>query len=155
MPLLDSGYRPLASPPSLESCTRDIYAPDGRLSIRQALDLIIHITTAAAHVHSLGFLHGDLYAHNVLYSSDGGALLSDFGAASSYPPGDTAKIERIEVRALGILMQEILDHCVDHTRLPAILHALPALCMKPDASTRPGFRDIAVILQDAVGQSSS
>lgn len=155
MPLLDSSYRPLAGPPSLESCTRDTYSTDCRFSAYQALSLMSNITTAAAHVNSLGFLHGDLYAHNVLHSPDGGAFLSDFGAASSYPPGDTAKIERIEVRALGILMQEIVDHCVDHTRLPAILFALPALCMQPDASIRPGFREIAVMLQDAVGQSSS
>lgn len=149
MPLLDPGYRPLAGPPSLESCTRDIYAPDARFSADQALRLIRHITGAVAQVHSLGFLHGDLYAHNVLHSPDGGALLSDFGAASCYPPGDRAKIERVEVRAFGILMQEMLDRCEDHAGLAADLTALPALCMQPDVSARPGFREIAVILQQS------
>ena len=148
MPLLDSGYRPLAGPPSLHSCTRDIYAPGDQFYARQALRLITDITVAAAHVHSLGFMHGDLYAHNVLHSSGGGALLSDFGAASSYPPGDPDKIERIEVRALGILMQEILDRCADRAVLPARLLALPALCMQPDVSARPGFRGIIGMLRD-------
>ena len=142
MPLLDSSYRPLAGPPSLDSCTRDIYAPDARLSAKQAMGLIPRIATAAAHVHSLAFLHGDLYAHNVLHSPDGRALLSDFGAASSYPPGTAYKIERIEVRAFGILMQEILERCPDHSTLPASVVALPALCMQPDVSARPGFREI-------------
>ena len=71
----------------------------------------------------------------------------DFGAASTYPPGDTATIERIEVRALGILMEEILDRCPDQTGLPADLLALPALCMQPVVSTRPGFRDIMGMIQ--------
>ena len=128
---------------------RSIYAPDARFSADQALRLIRHITGAVAQVHSLGFLHGDLYAHNVLHSSDGGALLSDFGAASSYPPGDRAKIERIEVRAFGILMQEMLNRCEDQAGLAADLTALPALCMQPDVSARPGFREIAVILQQS------
>ena len=150
MPLLDSGYRPLASPPSLESCTRDIYSTDCRFSSYQALSLMSNVTTAATHVNSLGFLHGDLYAHNVLHSPDGGALLSDFGAASSYPPGDAKRIERLEIRALGILMQEIADHCADRASLPASLIALPALCMQPDVSARPGFQEIGEILQQGL-----
>lgn len=150
MPLLDSGYRPLAGPPSLESCTRDTYSTDCRFSAYQALALMSNITMAAAQVHSLGFLHGDLYAHNVLHSQKGPALLSDFGAASTYPPGDTAKIERIEVRALGILLEEILDRCPDQTGLPADLLALPALCTQPVVSTRPGFRDIMGMIQAQV-----
>jgi hypothetical protein len=148
MPLLDPGYRPLAGPPSLESCTRDIYSPDARFSTRQALRLITNLATAAAQVHSLGFLHGDLYAHNLLHSPDGGALLSDFGAASPYPPGTTDKIERIEVRAFGILMEEILDRCADRAGLPATLIALPALCIQPDVSARPGFCGIMEMLRD-------
>ncbi len=150
MPLLDPGYRPLAGPPSLKSCTRDIYSPDARFSTRQTPGLITNIATAAAHVHSLGFLHGDLYAHNVLHSPDGGALLSDFGAASAYPPGTADKIERIEVRALGILMQEVFDRCGDHTGLPAKLLALPAHCTQPHVSARPGFRQITGILQQSL-----
>ena len=148
MSLLASGYRPLAGPPSLESCTRDIYAPDARFSAQQALRLITNITTAAAHVYSLGFLHGDLYAHNVLHSSDGGALLSDFGAASSHPQGTAYKIERIEVRAAGILMQEILDRCTEPLGLPTGLPALPTLCIQPDVSARPGFRGILCTLRE-------
>ena len=148
MPLLASSYRPLAGPPSLDSCTRGIYAPDARLSAKEAMGLITHIARAAAHVHSLGFLHGDLYAHNVLHSPDGGVVMSDFGAASSYPPGTAYKIERIEVRAFGILMQEILGHCPDHATLPASFIALPALCMQADVSARPRFREITEIIQD-------
>ena len=147
MPLLDPGYRPLAGPPSLDSCTRDIYAPDCQLSAGQALRLITDITMAAAHVHSLRFLHGDLYAHNVLHSPAGGVVLSDFGAASSYPPGIAGKIERLEVRALGIFMQEMIDHCVDGAGLPAGLLSLPALCLQPDVSARPGFGEITQMVR--------
>ena len=146
MPLLDPRYRPLAGPPSWQSCTRDVYAADGKISAGHALDLIVQIATAAAHVHSMGFLHGDLYAHNVLHSPDGEAMLSDFGAASCYPPGDPDKIERIEVRALGILIQEILENCAGQSALPRGVCALPAFCMQPDVSARPGFRRIAEML---------
>lgn len=154
MPLLDSGYGPLAGPPSLESCTRDVYAADFKMTSRQCLGLLADITTAAAHVHSLGFLHGDLYAHNILHSPDGGALLSDFGAASSYPPG-AHKIERLEVRALGILMGEIFDRCPDRAALPPSLLALPALCLQPEVSVRPGFREIREIFRHDHGPGIS
>ena len=155
MPLLEAGYRPLAGPPSLDSCTRDIYATEFQLSTLQAVRLIAEISTAAAHVHSMGFLHGDLYAHNVLHSPGGGALLSDFGAASSYPPGDPGILERFEVRSIGILIQEILDRCTDHTALPAGLPALPAVCRQPDVAERPTFREIAGMLRDGAGVTVS
>lgn len=52
------------------------------------------VAAAARHLHERGILHGDLYAHNPLYSLQPAmphssqeapaALLGDFGAASCY-----------------------------------------------------------------------
>lgn len=147
MPLLKTGYQSLAGPPSLESCTRDIHPADAPFpDAAAALGLLTNIAGAAAHLHASRFLHGDLYAHNILCrpaDSTQPALLSDFGAASSYPPGPVANIERIEVRAFGILMEEVA------ARLPAAsgpvrerLVQWAADCQQPAVAARPCFSEI-------------
>jgi hypothetical protein len=45
-------------------------------------------------------------------------------------------------------MEEILDRCADRDGLPATLIALPALCIQPDVSARPGFCGIMEMLRD-------
>jgi hypothetical protein len=148
MPLLDPAWKPLAGPPSLDSCTRDIYPPSCQLTAHQALRLLRSIATAAAHLHGLRFLHGDLYAHNILTHPDKPALLSDFGAASAWPPGPADKIARIEVRAFGILLQEVLDHCQDRSALLAHLPGMATRCQQPAVSARPDFAGILAELSE-------
>jgi hypothetical protein len=88
MPLLPADWRPLAGPPSLASCSRDIYPPGLRLAPETALRIARDIAAAAAHLHRRGILHGDLYAHNTLWDgASGEAVLSDFGAACALPAG--------------------------------------------------------------------
>lgn len=109
MPLVDPGLRNLAAPPSFESCTRDVYAPELMLSIQVVTHLAACVARAASHLHAAGLMHGDLYGHNILYADDGDALLGDFGAASFYMGvTPTQACERLEVRAFGILLQELL-----------------------------------------------
>ncbi len=110
MGLIPPRYRSLAGPPSLASCTRDVYAPGLRLTPAQARSIAQGAGDALAHLHAQGLMHGDFYAHNILVDDDAHALLGDFGAASFLPEDDAARREalmRIDRRALAILVDEL------------------------------------------------
>ena len=109
MPLLDADLKVLAKPPSYESCTRDVYADDFTLTLQQAQMILNGVTQAAEHLHAHGLMHGDLYAHNILWGAEK-VVLSDLGGASFLPldqPGLTQKILSLEARALNILSAEL------------------------------------------------
>jgi serine/threonine protein kinase len=97
----------------------------------------------AAHLHARGVLHGDLYAHNILWNGEHDCLLGDFGAASFFTPGDHAQslaLQRIEVRAYGCLLEELLHHCAASSRQHdsfAKLSSLKDSCLQPQVSARP------------------
>jgi hypothetical protein len=117
------GFRNLAAPPSLASCTRDIYADDMRLSAAQARAIAGAMTSALAQLQRNGLVHGDLYGHNILVDAGGHSLLGDFGAASFLPADDaprSAALRRIDRRALGVLMAELAQRCDE----PAAIDAL-------------------------------
>lgn len=157
MPLIDAGYTSLAGPPSLASCTRDVYPADCQYPLATALRIAHGIAALAASLHARGILHGDLYAHNILHTADGRALLGDFGAASFYPaPGPAAgELERIEVRAFGCLLAELLAR----SAVPpagagwhASLVALAADCRRPAVAARPPFAQLADRLAAAMAE---
>ncbi len=111
MPLLDADLRVLARPPSFESCTRDVYAQDLKLSPDEVQHIIHGVTNAAKHLHQQGLMHGDLYAHNILWSAQN-VVLSDLGGASFLPldnPALTQNLLKLEARALEVLSQELLN----------------------------------------------
>ena len=111
LPLLPAGMQPLAGPPSLRSCTRDVYAPGLRLSPGAAQHILAQISGAVRHLHHCGVLHGDLYAHNILWNPESGAaVLSDLGAAlltRGLPPAQVRALQQIELRALNHLRDEL------------------------------------------------
>jgi Leucine rich repeat/Leucine Rich repeats (2 copies) len=148
MPLIDPDYQSLAGPPSLNSCTRDEYDRDRRFSAAQTYRLFCALTAAGLQLRSRQMLHGDFYGHNVLCTRFGSAVLGDFGAASVYPPGPAEKMERIEVRAFGILLWEILDRCDEPGALPAGLLDLPGHCLQPEVAARPSFREIGDLMRE-------
>jgi hypothetical protein len=114
MGLIPPRYRSLAGPPSLASCTRDVYAPELRLAARDACAIARGARDALAHLHAQGLMHGDFYAHNLLVDDEAHALLGDFGAASFLPESDPARVEaleRIDRRALGVLIDELAQRC--------------------------------------------
>lgn len=122
MPIIPPGHRVLAGPPSLASCTRDVYADDQRFTAEQARRIARGVASALAHLHARGIAHGDLYAHNILVDDDGHALLSDFGAAAFLPNDDAprrAALERMDRRALGWLFEELAQRCDDPHALDA------------------------------------
>lgn len=114
MSLIPPRYRSLAGPPSLASCTRDIYAPELRFTPAQARAIAQGAGDALAHLHAKGLMHGDFYAHNLLVDDQAHALLGDFGAASFLPENDPARsdaLKRIDRRALAVLVDELARRC--------------------------------------------
>ena len=147
MALIDPGFRPLAGPPSLATCTRDVYPEDARFTADVALRVARVIASAAAHLHARGILHGDLYAHNILHCGEGRALLGDFGAASFFSPDDEGTadaLQRIEVRAFGCLLEELVERCVagPDDEVCGALMALRDACLQPEQAARPSFADL-------------
>lgn len=146
MPLVGPSFRTLAGPPSLASCTRDVYASDQRLSALAVMRLAAGLASALQHLHARGLLHGDLYAHNILHDGEGRALLGDFGAASflqAAPTDQVQRLKRLDVRAMGCLYEELLDHGDplapdDH----ALLSSLRDACLLPDPAQRPSADDL-------------
>ncbi len=158
MALIDPSYQALAGPPSLVSCTRDCYAPAQRFSIDQLLRIATGAASAASHLHALGILHGDLYAHNLLVDLRGQTLLSDFGAASFFDP-DTPEgqaLQRLETRAFGCLLEELLARCDAHGQADCLtsLEILQRQCMQEDPSHRPSFTQLVGQLEELTPQRS-
>ena len=148
MALIDDSFRNLAGPPSLESCTRDVYPAAATFDLKTAIGIALGIASAAEHLHAQGIMHGDLYAHNILHGEDGHALLGDFGAASFVAAEDRATAEalqRIEVRAFACLLEELLERCpvaVDGQKTLKILVDLQAECAQENVNARPLFGEI-------------
>ncbi|MFM0549991.1 leucine-rich repeat-containing protein kinase family protein [Paraburkholderia sediminicola] len=152
MELIDPQFTNLAGPPSLESCTRDIYGADTRFDMASALGIAYGIAAAACHLHEQGIMHGDLYAHNILYGGQGRALLGDFGAASFYDLDDRnigLSLQRLEVRAYGCLLEELLERCdwpQAQANIQARLMELKDNCLSEAIDSRPLFDEIAACL---------
>jgi len=147
MPLVDASYAVLAGPPSMLSCTRDVYDPALSLSPEAARRIAMSVAGAAAQLHARGILHGDLYAHNILHNHRGDALLGDFGAATfcDSADGQGQRFESLDVRAFGCLLEELVDRVAPHGGVGPIQNALTGLrdaCQQPDAAARPSFDDI-------------
>ena len=146
MPWVDADYVALAGPPSLESCTRDVYADDAHFTAAQALRLAGGVADAVRALHARGLLHGDLYAHNILWRADGDARLGDMGAASFFDtmdPRQAGALQRIEARAFGCLAEELRLRCSDPADAAlAPLAAVEARCLSADPASRPSFDEI-------------
>ncbi|MGY3090221.1 hypothetical protein ACVWYF_003276 [Hymenobacter sp. UYAg731] len=150
--LIDEAFGNLAGPPSLATCTRDVYRPGTSFSLETALAIASGIAAAAGHLHTKGIMHGDLYAHNILTTIEGNALLGDFGAASFFDVEDAEwamALQRLEVRAFGGLLEELLTHCDEADKAPAAVAALWELqrrCVQAEGAARPLFAEIEQVL---------
>ena len=146
--LIEPRYQVLAGPPSLASCTRDVYAPERRFSPDQALRIARGVASAVTQLHRSGILHGDLYAHNLLVDADGDCLLSDFGAASFFATesAEGLALQRLEVRAFGCLLEELLQR--SDASLTEALEPLLQRCLHSEPGQRPLFAEISRALQD-------
>jgi serine/threonine protein kinase len=111
MPLLDPSLKILAHPPSFETCSRDVYPPDTSLSKDQATHIAAGVKLAMQHLHAKGLMHGDLYAHNILWN-DTQLVLSDLGGASFLPIKNQAlasALMQLDQRAYQVLLEELAN----------------------------------------------
>ena len=143
MPLAPTGWRVLAGPPSLETCSRDVYDPVLRLDPGVALRIARDVATGAAHLHARGLSHGDLYAHNTLWDgATGQAMLSDFGGASFLPDGPGDPLRGLDVLAWGLLLGELLERRDDASSIPAGLLDLYRQCTVLQPENRPAMAEV-------------
>lgn len=158
MQLVEPHFSVLAGPPSLDSCTRDVYAEDARFAPETALAIASGIASAISHMHERNVMHGDLYAHNILYGDTGEVLLGDCGAASFFPeaqPGMAESLQRIEVRAFACLLEELLERCAWRVGMEDARQALwhlHAQCAQEIVARRPLYAEIAALLADLSSQ---
>jgi serine/threonine protein kinase len=135
-------YRNLGFPPDFETCTRDTFSKETSFSPETIYAVAKAIASAAAHLHARGLMHGDLYAHNILINDDDHCYLGDFGAASFYEPHHKA-FERIEVRAFGCLLEDMLSLCpIKEGTIYTQLEELREKCMKDVVEERPLFSEM-------------
>ena len=139
-------WRNLAGPPSFATCTRDVYVPGTAFDAATVRQLAADVAAAMTHLHAQGLVHGDLYAHNVLWrpgadGASGRALLGDFGAAAGPPDAVQPLLRALDVRAFGHLLNELLAHGPADQAL-SDLQALRDDCLRASTGPQPGFTAI-------------
>lgn len=141
--LIPPHFRNLGSPPSYASCTRDTYPEGTVFALPFVRKVLAGMANLLAHLHEAGLCHGDLYAHNIQVDAEGHALLGDFGAAGitrGYPESIVEGLERLEVRAFGCLMDDLLSRLpVEEPGHAEDLRALRDACLGESPALRPGF----------------
>ena len=142
--LIPSDYFNLGNSPNFDSCTRDVMKLDIRFSFTQVLSILNSIVSVCQVMHQKGVLHGDLYAHNILAKADGSVYLGDFGAASSYNETYGAKhlFEKLEVRAFGVLIEDVLKVSELNESQYLKLNQLSKACLNGVIIERPSFYEI-------------
>lgn len=152
--LLDNKYKQVGRPPDFASCTRDTFPAGTVFSETYIINVLASVAAAMEHIHSRNLTHGDIYAHNLLATSTGFAKLGDFGAAS-YLPADLfpqsvkALAQRVEVRAFGCLVDDLLQQIDKREATPTIVNKLLDLkvwCCRATVAERPSFAEIRALL---------
>ena len=157
--LIPKSYINLGFPPSLESCTRDVYPSNFILSTSSSLKILKGMASAAFHMHERGIMHGDFYAHNILINKDDNSILGDFGAASYYEEKDFKipnTLEQLEVRAFGCLIEELLDiskqdsENIKYKSIRNSLYNLQISCLNEVVKKRLLFKEILKQLDELI-----
>jgi hypothetical protein len=149
MSLIPPRYEKLGLPPDFVTCTRDTFPPHTSFSLPFIANALHGIAAACRHLHGKGIAHGDIYAHNAKVDAAGHVILGDFGAASFYNPLESKDRERLDVRAFGCLVDDLLNHrdpSVRHNDI-ADLRQLQQACMHEDIASRPTFPEICATFE--------
>ena len=147
MELIPDCYQNLGLPPSLKSCTRDQFPSGFSLTPEHVVKLSVAMCDVLSHLHDQGVCHGDLYAHNTLFTYEGDMLFGDFGAASPLEvlsPIEQQKVRQFEIRALGCFIDDLTGVCdwQGSTQLQDDLNTLIQECLHPVSDERPTLAEI-------------
>lgn len=153
MTLISPDYVNLGNPPSLQTCTRDVFDETSVFNADELLKIAKSIASVCQQLHKKGINHGDLYAHNILVNASADCLLGDFGAASFYDVNSelARAIERVEVRAYACLVEDVLGLVRENdmnTELLEKWQKLIANCTDVDVKTLPTFSEILEALDE-------
>jgi hypothetical protein len=155
--LIPSSFFNLGLPPTLQTCSRDVYREGFTLPLTQCIKILKSMADAAVHMHERGIMHGDFYAHNIMIDKDANSILGDFGGASYFEPKEVQTrnaLERLEVRAFGCLIEEMLmltaEDKTDTSKRNA-LETLKEKCMHKDNTKRPLFKAIYEEMSNIAG----
>lgn len=145
LPLVPPSFVALGKPPSFDTITRDTFPSTTRLSLASILRIVQGIAAVVMHLHARGIMHGDLYAHNILVDEIGTPMLLDFGAATFFSPELLPVVDKVEVRAFGCLIDDLVSIADEESKASsqAALRALAELsskCWLTDLSARIGFK---------------
>jgi len=149
MDFIPDSFKTLGLPPNFDTCTRDVFVDDKKLSANQALQVAKSIANGANHLHQKGVVHGDLYAHNVMYHQETGeAYLGDFGASTYYVTSSNLApcFERLDVRAYGCLLDDLISICFEKNEITLRLEEIRDLCLNNKVLDRPSFEEIISFL---------
>lgn len=146
--LIPSSFFNLGLPPTLETCSRDVYPDDFTLTFSQGIKVLQGMADAGVHMHERGIMHGDFYAHNIMIDKEANCILGDFGGASYYEPKEVEirnALERLEVRAYGCLIEEII--MLSQNDPGSLIHreqlnTLKHLCLNEVTTQRPLFKTL-------------
>ncbi|KAL6753508.1 hypothetical protein V8C86DRAFT_3028757 [Haematococcus lacustris] len=131
------------------------WRPDTQFSLQQVVAIGTALSSALAYLHARCICHGDVYAHNVLWSPATAGCpgpdritLCDFGASFSYKEGEWFW-QAMEVRAFGLLMNDVQQrlhpgsqgHASGHAAC-AMLAQLVVACQLESPAARPGFQQL-------------
>lgn len=146
--LITSQFSNLGLPPTFESCSRDVYPEGFTISTQSAVKILQGMACVGEHMHECDIMHGDFYAHNIMIDDNDNCILGDFGGASYYAPEDIEihnDLERLEVRAFGCLVEEMLflsRHDIQDEKIRIQLHKLQEACFNEIPHQRPLFEEI-------------
>lgn len=149
--LIPEGYKNLGLPPSFRTCSRDTFKEGTVFLLEDILHVLKAIAQVCMELHANGIMHGDLYAHNTLIHHKGHTIFGDFGAATAYNRHDTvsSSLERLEVRAFGNLVDDLLSHLHPEEKNSETIHKLHELrkiCLVREVLLRPDFAHIGSLL---------
>jgi len=151
--LIPSNYVNLGNPPSLVSCTRDVFTDGNLFNMKQTLNIAKSMANVGKFLHEKGIVHGDLYAHNILIDKEGNALFGDFGAASIYNKQNKVqanRLEKMEVLGFGYLLDDLINiTTIENDEEKTLLNKMIDLknnCLKEVVVERPDFNFITTQL---------
>jgi hypothetical protein len=153
MELISTEYKNLGGPPSFVTCTRDVFSEEVHFLSDTIKIIATGVVSALIQLHKNGIMHGDLYAHNILINDTYEPLLGDFGAATLYTRNElwqSPLLERIEVRAFGYLLDDLILHTTKDEDIPHALLVLRDRCLQTDILLRPDFNEVLSILEGMV-----